>query len=180
MPPPYRVRTIAVLSGGAAVEIPVAAFALAGGGAACLQLTDVGPLRRGGTYLVEAEGQPGVAPRFDELFKQAASLARSSAGRAALEELLPEAKRLAEATRPQLEPATLAGLAALFARGHDLGQGLEELGGPWSLEALTAAVALIFVSEEERYPRPRYQGCDVAFERFLSCLPAGRGDPASS
>lgn len=176
-------RTIAVLSGGAAVEIPVAAFPLESGGAACLQLTDVGPLRRGGTYLVEAEGQPGVAPRFDELFKQTARLAQSPSGRAALEELLDEASRLAQATRPQLEPATLAGLAALFARGHALGQDLPEPCEPWSLEALTAAIALIFVSEEERYPRPKYQGCDVAYERFRSCFPLppqADGDPAAS
>ena len=59
-------RTITVLSGGEAVELPVAAFPLASGGAACLQLTDVGPLRRGGTYLVEAEGAPGVAATHGE------------------------------------------------------------------------------------------------------------------
>ncbi len=57
----------------------------------------------------------------------------------------------------------------MFARGATLGQELPTDTGPWSVEALTAAIALIFVSEEERYPRPRYQGCDVAYDRFLSC-----------
>ncbi|MCA8924895.1 MAG: hypothetical protein KDD82_24000 [Planctomycetes bacterium] len=175
-------RTITVLSGGEAVELPVAAFPLASGGAACLQLTDVGPLRRGGTYLVEAEGAPGVAPRFDELFRQAASVAQAPAGRAALEALLAEAKRLAEATRPRLEPPTLEGLAQLFARAHELGAELDSPSGPWGLEALTAAVALIFVSEEERYPRPKFQGCQVAYARFLECLPdaTGRGEAGPS
>ncbi|MEZ6187249.1 MAG: hypothetical protein R3F62_19830 [Planctomycetota bacterium] len=168
-------RTIAVLSGGAAVELPVAAFALSDGGAACLQLTDVGPLRRGGTYLVAREGEPGLAPRFDELFRQAARLARDPAGQAALEELLERAREVARATQPRLEPAALEGLAGLLARARALEPATDPEAGPWSLEALTAAIALIFVSEEERYPRPRYQGCDVALGRFLDCLP-GRGD----
>src|SRR5258708_5342742 len=38
------------------------------------------------------------------------------------------------------------------------------------LDALLLTLALVFASEEERYPRPRYRGSDVAVERILELI----------
>lgn len=173
--PPYAVRRQAVATG--PERVLVAVFPLAGGGAACLQLQDEGQLRRGGVYLLgeDHEDAPGVAPRFDELFGELAAR-KDDAPR--LEQLLREAQAAARATRPRLDPEALEGLLAIARAAAALDRGAAAgRGGSLSAEALIVACMLIFVSEEERYPRPRYRGSDVALETLLEVLanagPAG-------
>jgi hypothetical protein len=150
----------------------VAAFELASGGAACLQLQDEGELRRGGVYLVPTDDPacPAVAPRFDELFADAARKVSAAPGLGdPLRELLTRARDVARACRPRLTPEALADLEELAraARAHED----EAAPGAFTLEELVVCALLIFVSEEERYPRPRFRGGDVALERFLELLP---------
>lgn len=153
-------------------QVLVAVFPLRGGGAACLQLQDQDELRRGGVYLLERDdpAQPAVAPRFDELFADAALKSRAAPVREALLALLEQAKQAAQDTRPRLEPAALERIAEVAAQAADLDAAQPDLPGPYSAEELILASLLIFVSEEERYPRPRYQGCQVALDRFLDAL----------
>ncbi len=155
----------------------VAAFPLRGGGAACLQLHDEEGLRRGGVYLlaVDDPGAPARAPRFDELFGDlAAKLRADPALRPPLLALLARARAAARAARPRLEPAALDELAAVLAAAADLDAGAGAPPSGFTLEELVASCLLIFVSEEERYPRPRYQGADLAWERLVSAVGVGQ------
>jgi hypothetical protein len=159
----------------------VAAFPLERGGAACLQLQDEGALRRGGVYLLATDDPdaPGIAPRFDELFAEVTAKGRDAALRPRLELLLRDAQAAAARTRPRLDPDALEGLLRV-ARAAALVDG--EVGasaaGTLSVEALVVACMLIFVSEEERYPRPRYRGSDVALETLLEVITATSGGAA--
>ena len=159
--------------GGGVREVLVAAFPLLGGGAACLQLQDDGELRRGGVYLTPEDdaGCPAVAPRFDELFADAAGkLAQDPSLRGLLVGLLERARDAARACLPQLSPEALAALMDLGREAHDLEARAPSAQGAFTWEALVLCATLIFVSEEERYPRPRYKGADVALERFLDVI----------
>lgn len=167
--PPYAVRRQAVATG--PERVLVAVFPLSGGGAACLQLQDEGRLRRGGVYLlaVDHEDAPGVAPRFEELFGELAARATDDEARARLEGILRQAQAAAAATRPRLDPAALEGLLRVARAAADLDR-VAPPPGALSTEALVVACMLIFVSEEERYPRPRFRGSDVALETLLEVL----------
>jgi hypothetical protein len=161
----------------------VAAFPLAGGGVACLQLQDEGPLRRGGVYLAARDDPdlPAVAPRFEELFVDLAAKGQEPRLRARLEALLREGHAAARATLPRLEPAALARLVAVGAAAARLDRARRRpLPGALPAEALVVACTLIFVSEEERYPRPRYRGADVALETLLEVLAAGAAAPGGA
>lgn len=157
----------------------VAAFPLERGGAACLQLQDEGALRRGGVYLLATDDPdaPGIAPRFDELFAEVTAKGRDAALRPRLERLLRDAQAAAARTRPRLDPEALEGLLRV-ARAAALVDGeapASPATGALSVEALVVACMLIFVSEEERYPRPRYRGSDVALETLLEVITATTG-----
>lgn len=157
-------------------RVLVAVFPLSRGGAACLQLQDEGRLRRGGVYLLaeDHEDAPGVAPRFDELFGELGARAGDPADRARLEQLLREAQAAAVATRPRLDPAALEGLLRVARAAADLDRSPDPPPGSLTTEALVVACMLIFVSEEERYPRPRWRGSDVALETLLEVLGSSR------
>ena len=70
-----------------------------------------------------------------------------------------------------MTPEALARIAGLQAEAAALDPG--DLPGAFSLEAQLLISLLIFVSEEERYPRPRYKGGAVALERLFQAV----GDP---
>ncbi|MCO5168524.1 MAG: hypothetical protein M9894_19465 [Planctomycetes bacterium] len=170
---PYAVRRQAVT--GAAGTVLVAVFPLEGGGAACLQLQDEGALRRGGVYLLAEDdpAAPGVAPRFEELFGELAAKARDPRLRAALERLLREGQAAAVATRPRLDPPALERLLAVGRAAARLDRRrARPAPGALSIEATVVACTLIFVSEEERYPPPRWRGSLVALETLLEVLGA--------
>lgn len=145
-------------------------FPLANGGAACLQLQDEGDLRRGGVYLL-AQDDPertATAPRFDELFADTSSklaahpdLAEPLAG------LLLAARDAAKACRPRLTPEALAALGEVAQAAAVLDARAPTAAGTYTWEELLVSCMLIFVSEEERYPRPRYKGGDLALERLI-------------
>jgi hypothetical protein len=174
---PYTVRLLPVRVGSSERSVLVAAFPLEGGGAACIQLRDHDELRRGGVYLTRpAQADlPALAPRFDELFADAAVKLRARDGlRAPLLDLLRRARDVARRSRPRLEPPVLEAIAAIAREAVKLERACQEAGplpGAFSLEALVVCLLLIFVSEEERYPRPRFRGGDVALERLLEALP---------
>lgn len=149
----------------------VAAFPLAAGGVACLQLQDEGELRRGGVYLaaVDDAAAPAFAPRFEELFAELRAKAAASARLAAL---LREAEAAAVATRPRLEPAALEGLERVARSAAAADRELGPLPGAMRVEEVVVASMLIFVSEEERYPRPRYKGARATLETLLEVLGA--------
>lgn len=169
----YATRRQQVRCGGGIREILVAVFPLQGGGAAYLQLQDDGELRRGGVYLA-AENDPAcpaIAPRFDELFADVAGkLAEAPELRAALVDLLERARDAARACLPRLTPETLANLMSLGCKARALEERAASAEGAFTWEELMMCASLIFVSEEERYPRPRYRGGDVALERFLDVI----------
>jgi hypothetical protein len=151
----------------------VAVFTLRGGGAACLQLQDDGELRRGGVYLAGEDDPdcPAIAPRFDELFADAASKVGDEPElRRTLVDLLRRARDAARACLPQLSPAALSDLVALGAEARALEERAPSADGAYTWEELVVCASLIFVSEEERYPRPRYKGGDVALARFLDVI----------
>lgn len=152
-----------------------AVFPLTSGeGAACLQLQDEAELRRGGVYLLARDDAelPALAPRFDELFADAAVKLRDApALHAPLWALLERARDAARATRPRLEPAALEQLVGVARDAAALEGEHPDLPGAFTLEALVVACSLIFVSEEARYPRPRYKGCDLTLERIREVLP---------
>jgi len=153
----------------------VAAFPLRCGSVACLQLHDEQGLRRGGVYLCAADDplHPARAPRFDELFAEAAQRARAAPERRdELLAVLEAAHHAAREARPRLDPAGLAAIEAVLARAAELGG---PAAGGLETEELVACCLLIFVSEEERYPRPRYRGGDVAWERLVDAV--GRRPP---
>ncbi|RMG16283.1 MAG: hypothetical protein D6731_06610 [Planctomycetota bacterium] len=169
----YVVRRQRVRCGGGERRVLVAAFPLGGGGAACLQLADEGPLRRGGVYLAATDDPEAAAfaPRFDELFADAARKVRAAPDLLpTLRSLLERARDAARACRPQLTPAALDELGAVARAARE--REVDASPGPYSLEELVVSALLIFVSEEERYPRPRYRGADVALGRFLEVLGA--------
>ena len=151
----------------------VALFPLGGGGAVCLQLQDEADLRRGGVYLARSDDpdEAALAPRFDELFADASTkVHQRPALKGALLDLLRTARDAAKSTRPRLEPSSLEGLRAVGQEALALQAAHPSLPGAFTLEELVLITMLIFVSEEERYPRPRYLGGDKALERFLSAL----------
>ncbi|MBL4849308.1 MAG: hypothetical protein JKY65_27595 [Planctomycetes bacterium] len=174
MSAPYTTRLQQVLVGPTPRPVLLAVFALASGGAVGLQLQDHEELRRGGVYwLIEDDpAVPTRAPRFDELFADLSSklMARPQL-RAEFLPLFPRALEAAQACRPELTPETLATVSALQAEAAALDPG--DLPGAFSLEAQLLISLLIFVSEEERYPRPRYRGGAVALERLFQAV----GDP---
>src|SRR5690606_12282129 len=98
-----------------------------------------------------------------ELFGELAARATDAEARARLEELLRRAQAAAAGTRPRLDPAALEALLRVARAAAELDQAAPSPGA-LSAEALVVACMLIFVSEEERYPRPRYRGSDVALE----------------
>lgn len=149
----------------------MAAFPLRGGGAACLQLQDEQGLRRGGVYLCARDDpvHPARAPRFDELFADAArKLQADPALRGPLLATLEAAHAAARATRPRLDPAALEAIVATLEAAARLAP--PDPQGGLTPEELVACCLLIFVSEEERYPRPRYRGADLAWERLTDAL----------
>jgi hypothetical protein len=146
-----------------------AVFPLANGGAACLQLQDQGSLRRGGVYLVAKDDplEPAVAPRFDELFADVASKIRLHESlRTELAAVLIQARDAAKGCQPRLTPDSLAGLVDVFAAARRFDSQAPASQGTYSWEELIVSFMLIFVSEEERYPRPKYRGGDMALERL--------------
>jgi hypothetical protein len=168
---PYVVRQQRVRCGGGTRDVLVAVFPLESGRAACLQLQDHGELRRGGVYLAPTAdaASEALAPRFDELFADAAGKAAGGPeDRRALRALLERARDVARSCVPRLTPEALQDLrdVAAQARARDGSPAAD--GFAW--EELVVCSLLIFVSEEERYPRPRYRGGDVALERFLDVL----------
>lgn len=174
----YAVRRQAV---GGQGDVLVAVFPLEGGGAACLQLQDEGPLRRGGVYLLAEDdpAAPGVAPRFEELFGELAAKAAEPPLRAGLERLLREGQAAAAATRPRLDPTALERLLEVGRAAARLDRDrARPAPGALSVEATVVACTLIFVSEEERYPRPRFRGSLVALETLLEVLGATGGATA--
>ena len=167
----YAVRQQRVRAG-AARDVLVAVFPLACGQLLCLQLQDEGDLRRGGVYLLERDDPalPAAAPRFDELFADAAAkLQAAPALHPELIALLERARDAARATRPRLDPDALSALLAVLEAAAELRRTHAPLPG-LPLEALVGSLLLIFVSEEERYPRPKYRGGDVLMERFLEMV----------
>jgi hypothetical protein len=160
-------------------EVLVAVFPLAGGGAACLQLQDEGALRRGGVYLLARDdpAEPGIAPRIDELVRALRHAAAAPRRAAVWRRLLPRAAAAARATRPRLGPGALRRVRAVLRAAQALERRAPPPPGGLGAEALLAACLLLFVSEEERYPAPRYRGGELLLERLLDALPAAP-DPA--
>ncbi|MGE0712429.1 MAG: hypothetical protein AB7N76_10310 [Planctomycetota bacterium] len=161
------VRLQPVRVGEAARPLLLAVFPLQRGpGAVGLQLQDDGDLRRGGVYWLaqDAPTFEARAPRFDELFADlAAKLGRAPALRPAVLDLLGRAHALAGRCLPP-GPDELGELGALAAEADALDPG--DLPGAFPLEGVVLCLLLIFVSEEERYPRPRYKGARVLWERL--------------
>lgn len=147
----------------------VAAFPVASGGEVLFQLADEGELRRGGVYVQRSPEADALAPRFDELFRDLASKARSKLLARSLRPLVRRARSVARATRPRLTPGALDRLTRLSEAGARLDRRHEAVPG-LPLDVLLLSLALVFASEEERYPRPRYKGSDVAVERILELL----------
>lgn len=156
--------------GRARQEVLVAAFPLASGGEVLFQLVDEGELRRGGVYLLGAPDAPARAPRFDELFREVAFRASPAPRARKLARLVERARTWARATRPRISPTVLRRLERLGAAARALDTGRPPAG--LAADALVLSLALVFASEEERYPRPRYKGCDVAAGRVLELLGA--------
>ncbi|HBP22492.1 MAG TPA: hypothetical protein DEA08_32525 [Planctomycetes bacterium] len=171
MAPAYTTRLQPVEVGEAARPLLVAVFPLhEGPGAVCFQLQDDGDLRRGGVYWLPADEAARVAraPRFDELFADvAAKLGAQPELQAPLRALLERARDVAKESLP-LTPDVLSRLVEVGRAASELDPG--DLPGVFPLEGLVLTALLIFVSEEERYPRPRYKGGDVALERFLDVI----------
>jgi hypothetical protein len=176
----YSVREQRVQVGGDTTVL-AAIFPLVGGGAACLQLQDQGALRRGGVYLLAKDDpqHPAIAPRFDELFADVASKIRAHA---ALQEefgaLLVRARDAAKTCQPRLTPEALQGLVEVFEAASGLDGRAPAGDGEFSWEELVVSFMLIFVSEEERYPRPKFRGGDMALARLAEAtglaLPGSR------
>lgn len=169
-PPPYAVRRQRVAVGRQSGEVLVAVFPLSAG-AVCLQLQDEGPLRRGGVYLLERDDPQaaGIAPRIDELLQALRRVAESGGPVQAWRRLLTRAARAARATRPRLSPGALGRVQAVLRAGR----AMEGAGLGLAPEALLAACLLLFVSEEERYPPPRFQGGQMLLGRLLEALGEG-------
>ncbi len=167
----YTTRRQSVVVGRSRAAVLVAAFPVASGGEVLFQLADEGELRRGGVYVLAAAEEHARAPRFDELFRDLAAKARSKPLAKSLRPLVARARSVARATRPRLTPRTLARLVKLGAAGARLDSKHERIPG-LPVDALLLALALVFASEEERYPRPRYKGSDVAVERIMELLAA--------
>jgi hypothetical protein len=163
-------RRDSVVCGRSLREILVAAFPLASGGEVLFQLADEGTLRRGGVYVRARGGGEARAPRFDELFRDVAAKAREPRLARALRPLVVRAQRVARATRPRLTPAALRGIERLAAAGAKLDVRFADAVPGLPADAALLALALVFASEEERYPRPRYRGSDVAVERVLELI----------
>lgn len=172
---PYAARVQQVLVGPTPRGLLLAVFPLASGGAVGLQLQDEDELRRGGVYWLPDDDpdQPARAPRFDELFADLALKLRERPSlRREFLPLFPRALEAAQACLPELTPEALEVLSQLQGEARALDPD-NVLGGPFSLEAQLLISLLIFVSEEERYPRPRYKGGAVALERLFQAV----GDP---
>jgi hypothetical protein len=167
----FAFRTQLVLVGRKSQEVSIAAFPLAWGGEVLFQLIDEGDLRRGGVYLLGPGEAHGRAPRFDELFRDVAAKARVSGLAKPLGRLVERARTAARGTRPRVTPAALTRLVALGPASERIAEKFPEIPG-LPLDALVLSLALVFASEEERYPRPRYKGCDVARQRIVELLEA--------
>ncbi len=170
----YETRVQAVRVGRKESRVLVAAFPVRDG-EVLFQLTDEGELRRGGVYLLAKGETEARAPRFDELFRDLAAKGGSPRLARSLRPLVRKARTVARATRPRLAPSALARLEELGERGARLAKGHPAAPGI-PIDALVLALALVFASEEERYLRPRYRGCDMAFERVMELLET-RGKP---
>jgi len=171
----YETRRQRVAFGRKRASVLVAAFRVPSGAEVLFQLADESGLTRGGVYLLDAgQGAEDAAraPRFDELFRDLAAKARSQPLARALGPLIARAQSAARATRPRLGPGALARLERLAAAGARLASRHEGAPG-LPLDALLLALALVFASEEERYPRPQKRGSDMAFERIVELLAAG-------
>ena len=167
---PYPTRRQLVAVGRGRQEVLVAVFPLRSGGDVLFQLADEGELRRGGVYLQPPGVVEARAPRFDELFREVAFRAGEPRTARSLARLFERARRWAKATRPRLTPGVLRRLELLGTAASKLdGRGRE---GSLASDALVMAFALVFASEEERYPRPRYKGCDIAADRVLELVRA--------
>ena len=170
-PLPFTVRAQQVAVGREQVELLVAAIPLAQEAYAYYQLFDVGSLRRGGVYLTRAKEPIAVAPRFDELFADAAVKARTPAAKQMLLEWLQEGQQLARQLSQNFTLEYWTALRAVF----DQAQHQDTLSSPvgrYTWEELVACSCLVFLAEETRYPHPRYQGAEMALGRFASALGA--------
>jgi hypothetical protein len=163
----YETRRQTVLVGKKRADVLVAAFPVASG-EVLFQLVDEGDLRRGGVYVLPRGESAAIAPRFDELFRDVAAKARAPEVARALRPLVERAQRVARATRPRLTANVLGRLVKLTRAGARLDERHTLPGLP--CDVLVLSLALVFASEEERYPRPRYKGSDVARERLVELL----------
>lgn len=171
----YQVRMQRVRGAGSERSLLVAVFPLTEcPGAVCVQQQDEDQLPRGGVYLIDRDDPDvvGTAPRFDELFVDLMHKVHACSDLAApLVEVLHAARDAAQATRPQLDPKGLEALQGVARRAAELHRAHPDLSGTFPLEALVVSCLMIFVSEEERYPRPAHQGSDYTLGRILERLP---------
>lgn len=153
-------------------DLLLAIFPLSqGAGAVGFQLQDEHELRRGGVYWLPEDDatRAAYAPRFDELFADlAAKLSAAPELREPVRDLLRQAHALSTRCLPRLTPETLSEIARLALAAAALDR--PELPGAFPLEASWLCFLLIFVSEEERYPKPKYKGADVLLERLLDVV----------
>jgi hypothetical protein len=170
----YVTREQEVRSGRRCTRLLVAAFPLAAGGEALIQLRDEPGLPRGGVYLLAPGETAARAPRFDELFLDLRAKAAGRELRAPLARLLERARDVARAVRAKPTPRALARIAALGRAGARIDRRLAKPAPGLPVEVVLVAMLLVFVSEEERYPRPRHSGADMALGRALEALGAAR------
>jgi hypothetical protein len=168
----YATRQEEVRSGGRRSRILVAAFPLAAGGEALIQLRDEPGLPRGGVYLLAPGETAARAPRFDELFLDLRAKAARRELRAPLARLLERARDVARAARGRPSPSAFARIAALGRAGARIDRRLTKPAPGLPVEVVLVALLLVFVSEEERYPRPRHSGADMALGRAMEALGA--------
>ncbi len=167
----YETRRQTVLVGKKRADVLVAAFPVASG-EVLFQLVDEGQLRRGGVYVLPRGEGAAHAPRFDELFRDVAAKARSTVLARALRPLVERAQRVARATRPRLTARVLGQLEKLTRSAARLDTRHAKTLPGLPCDVLVLTLALVFASEEERYPRPRFKGSDVARERLVELLTA--------
>lgn len=172
MSAPYTTREQTVRAGRRVATILVAAFPLAAGGEALIQLRDEPGLPRGGVYLLAPGEDAARAPRFDELFLDLRAKSATRGLRAQLARLLEMARDVARTARAEPTPASLAKIARLGEAAAKVDRRLKKPPPGLPIEVLVVAMMLVFVSEEERYPRPRHSGADMALGKALEALRA--------